>query len=179
MNTPKVAKRYAQGLLDFTMETGNTDAVFSEMRDVAKTISDSKELQNFFATPIIDYRKKKGVADEIFSSFSATTKNMINLVIRQGRESYLQNIAMAYVERVEEIRGIQKITLSTAEKLSEESVNQILKSSSLVDNNRDYQVKSIINPDLIGGYILRVGDQQEDQSVRTKLITIKKQFQLN
>lgn len=58
MRTSKVAKRYAQGLLDFTQESGNTGMVFSEMKDISKTISSSKELQNFFATPIIDTRKK-------------------------------------------------------------------------------------------------------------------------
>lgn len=74
MSTIKVAKRYAQGLLDFTQETGNTDVVFNEMRDVAKTIVDSKELQNFFASPIIDTKKKQKVAGEIFANFSAITK---------------------------------------------------------------------------------------------------------
>ena len=69
-NTTKVAKRYAQGLLDFTTETDNTETVFNEMKDVAETISGSKELRSFFATPIIDYRRKQSVASEIFSKFS-------------------------------------------------------------------------------------------------------------
>lgn len=47
-NTTKVAKRYAQGLLDFTTETSNTETVFNEMKDVAETISGSKELRSFF-----------------------------------------------------------------------------------------------------------------------------------
>ena len=44
-NTTKVAKRYAQGLLDFTTETGNTETVFNEMKDIAETISSSKKLK--------------------------------------------------------------------------------------------------------------------------------------
>ena len=61
MLTSKVAKRYAQGLLDFTQESGNTASVFSEMKDIVKIVKDSKELRNFFASPIIDAKKKDDV----------------------------------------------------------------------------------------------------------------------
>lgn len=179
MGTTKVAKRYAQGLLDFTKETGNTELIFHEMQDVAKTIADSKELQSFFATPIIDTRKKQMIAKEIFSRFSPTTQNMVSLVIKQGREQYLENIAQEYIKSVEELNGVQKIILTTAEELSPQGVEQIMKSSSLVDNTRQYQVKSIIKPELIGGYILRVGDKQVDNSVKTQLNNLRKEFQLN
>lgn len=179
MGTIKVAKRYAQGLLDFTKETGNTEVVFNEMKDVVKTIADSKELQSFFATPIIDTRKKQCIAKEIFSKFSLTTQNIISLVIKQGRERYLENIAKEYIAFVEALNGIQKVILTTAEELSQDSVEQIMKSSDLVDNNRKYQIKSIIKSELIGGYILRVGDKQIDNSVKNQLNNLRKEFQLN
>ena len=69
MLTSKVAKRYAQGLLDFTQESGNTASIFSEMKDVVKIFNESKELKNFFASPIIDAKKKTKVALEIFAQF--------------------------------------------------------------------------------------------------------------
>ena len=93
MLTSKVAKRYAQGLLDFTQESGNTASVFGEMKDVVKIVNDSKELRNFFASPIIDAKKKEKAAKEIFSKFSPVSQNLITLVIKQGRESHLQDIA--------------------------------------------------------------------------------------
>ena len=70
MLTSKVAKRYAQGLLNFTQETAQTDAVFGEMGDIVKTIEKSKELQNFFDSPIIDSKKKANIALEVFKNFS-------------------------------------------------------------------------------------------------------------
>lgn len=179
MGTIKVAKRYAQGLLEYTKEVGNTELIFNEMKDVAKTIADSKELQSFFATPIIDSRKKQEIAKEIFSAFSPVTQNMITLVIKQGREQFLGNIAQEYLEFVEALNGIQKITLTTAEELSSESVEKIVKASSLVDNTKGYQVKTIIKPELIGGYILRIGDKQIDNSVKNQLSNLRKEFQLN
>lgn len=58
MLTSKVAKRYAQGLLDFTNESGQTAAVFSEMKDVVKIMAESKDLNKFFLTPYIDAKRK-------------------------------------------------------------------------------------------------------------------------
>ena len=179
MLTSKVAKRYAQGLLDFTKEAGLTDSVFSEMGDVLKTIEKSKELQNFFASPIIDHKKKSSVATEIFKNFSPVTQNIIQLVIKQGRESQLQNIAQEYINKVDQINGVQKITLTSATQLSSENISNILSSTNLVNHDSKFDVQSIINPDVLGGYILRVGDQQVDASVKAKLNKLKKEFQLN
>ncbi len=179
MLTSKVAKRYAQGLLNFTQESGNTDSVFTEMGDIVKTIEKSKELQSFFASPIIDVKKKVSIALEIFKDFSPVTKSMLQLIIKQGRESQMQNIAQEFINKVEDMNGVQRITITSASALSSENINNILKSSELVNHDNKFDVKSIINPEILGGYILRVGDQQVDASVKSKLSKLKKEFQLN
>lgn len=179
MLTSKVAKRYAQGLLSFTQDSGNTEAVFAEMGDVAKTIANSRELQNFFASPIIDGKKKQAIAAEVFKTFSPVTKSLITLIIKQGRESEMQNIAQEFINKVNEMNGVQRITLTSAAQLSETNVDSILKSTSLINHENRFEVKTVIDPELLGGYILRVGDQQIDASVRSKLGRLKKEFQLN
>ncbi|MCZ2084029.1 MULTISPECIES: ATP synthase F1 subunit delta [unclassified Kaistella] len=179
MRTSKVAKRYAQGLLNFTQETGNTTSVFGEMKDLVNTIDKSKDLQSFFNSPIIELKKKMSVADEIFKSFSPVTRNLIQLVIRHGREGQLSNIGQEFVNKVEDMNGVQRITLTSATPLSEENIKNILKSTTLVNHDNQFDVTSIINPDILGGYILRVGDQQIDASVKSKLSRLNKEFQLN
>lgn len=179
MLTSKVAKRYAQGLLDFTQESGNTATIFAEMKDVVKIMKDSKELKNFFASPIIDAKKKIAVATEVFVNFSPVAQNLITLVIKQGRESHLQGIAQEYINKVEDLQGVQRITLTVATELSKANTDEIIKSTTLIDHSRNYDLKVVINPEIIGGYILRVGDQQVDASVKTKLSLVKKEFQLN
>ena len=178
MLTSKVAKRYAQGLLDFTQESGNTESVFGEMRDVMKIMSESKELVQFLNTPFIDARKKDAVALEIFKDFSPVAKNIIRLIIKQGREAQLKNIAQEFINKVEDIKGTQRISLVTATKLSEQNIQKIIADSKMV-NVSNYDLETIIKPDILGGYILRVGDQQIDASVKTQLNNIKKEFQLN
>lgn len=179
MLTSKVAKRYAQGLLDFTQESGNTASVFAEMKDVVKVMNESKELNSFFATPFIDSKKKMAVASQIFSSFSPVAKNMIALVIKQGRETQMKNIAQEFINKVEDMQGIQRVTLTSATQLSEQNVNDILRTSGLVKEGASFDLQTNINPDILGGYVLRVGDQQVDASVRTKLNRLRKNFQLS
>lgn len=179
MLTSKVAKRYAQGLLDFSNEVGQTEIVFSEMKQVVKIMNDSKELNRFFQTPFIDFKKKMNVANEIFKNFSPTSINLIKLVIKQGREIYLKDIAQDFINKVEDLKGVQRITLTSATSLSQKNIDAVMRSTSLVDHNKKYDLKTIINPDILGGYILRVGDQQIDASVKSKLLQIKKEFQIN
>ncbi|MDP9959880.1 ATP synthase F1 subunit delta [Chryseobacterium lathyri] len=179
MLTSKVAKRYAQGLLDFTNETGQTAAVFSEMKDVKKIMSQSADLNKFFLTPYIDAKKKIEVADQIFKDFSVSSQNLIRLVIKHGRENQLKNIAQEFINKVEDINGVQRITLTTATQLSKENLDQILRSTNLVKEGSNFDLNLNVKPDILGGYILRVGDQQVDASVKTKLNQVKKDFQLN
>lgn len=177
MFSTKVAKRYAQGLLDFTKETQQTDLLFDEMKTVVQVLKDSAELNRFLNTPFIDYKKKTIVATEIFKSLSPVTQNLIKLVIKQGRESQLRNIAQAFIDKVEAEKGIQKVTLTLASPISEATIKTIIDQSNMVKQNPD--VQTIINPEILGGYILRVGDQQIDASVKTKLMRVRKQFQNN
>lgn len=179
MSISKVAKRYAQGFLDFSQETETTDLIFSEMQDIVKVMSESKELNRFFSTPFIELRKKESVAGEIFKNFSDNAKRMIALVIRHGRESHLKEIAQEFINKVEDLRGVQRVSLTSASDLSKETIKKIIDSSNLVKNTFDYDLKIAVKPDILGGYILRVGDQQIDASVKSQLSQIKKEFQLN
>lgn len=179
MLTSKVAKRYAQGLLDFTNESGQTAAVFSEMKEVVKIMAESKDLNKFFLTPYIDAKKKIEVADQIFKGLSVSSQNLIRLVIKHGRESQLKNIAQEFINKVEDINGVQRVTLTTATQISKENIDQIMRSSNLVKEGSNFDLNLHVKPEILGGYILRVGDQQVDASVKTKLNQVKKDFQLN
>ncbi|TZF98801.1 ATP synthase F1 subunit delta (plasmid) [Chryseobacterium panacisoli] len=179
MLTSKVAKRYAQGLLDFTNESGQTATVFSEMKDVVKIMKESADLNKFFMTPYIDSKKKIEVANEIFKGLSVSSQNLIRLVIKHGRETQLKNIAQEFINKVEDLSGVQRITLTTATPLSKENLDQILRSTTLVNADSNFDLKVNVKPEILGGYVLRVGDQQVDASVKTKLNQVKKDFQLN
>ena len=70
------------------------------------------------------------------------------------------------------------MTLTSATPLSQKNIDEILKSTNLVKTT-SLDLKTIIDPEILGGYILRVGDHQIDASVKAKLSRVKKEFQLN
>ena len=91
----------------------------------------------------------------------------------------MQNIAQEFVNKVNEMNGVQRITLTSATQLTEGNIESVLKSTPLINHDNKFDVKTIIDPAILGGYILRVGDQQIDASVKSKLGKLKKEFQLN
>ncbi len=119
------------------------------------------------------------MASLIFKGLSASSQNLITLVIRHGRENQIKNIAQEFIKKVEDINGVQRITLTTATQLSRENIDQILNSTNLVKHDSKFDLQVNVNPEILGGYILRVGDQQVDASVKSKLNNIKKDFRLN
>src|SRR5690606_40197926 len=129
--------------------------------------------------PVIDSKKKISIALEIFKGFSPVTQSLVQLIIKQGRESQMQNIAQEFVNKVNEMNGVQRITLTSATQLTEGNIESVLKSTHLINHDNKFDVKTIIDPEILGGYILRVGDQQIDASVKSKLGKLKKEFQLN
>lgn len=174
----KVAKRYAKGLLDYVQESGNVSLVYSEMKSIAHIIKESKDLKKIYSTPLVDYKKKKEVSLEIFKNFSETTKKFISLVIYQGRENVLLDIASSFINKVDELNNVKKVFLTTAVNLSQIQIDKILVSSKIVVDSK-CEVNLKIDPNIIGGYTLRVGDYQFDNSVKSKLNQIKKNFSYN
>ncbi len=179
MLSTQAAKRYAQGLLEVSQEKNSTETVFNEMLDLRNILQESKELRNFLNSPIVDTKEKLNSVDKIFNQFSDESKNLIKLVVKNGRTSELSLIAQDFINKVEDMNGVQRITLTSAAKLNKENIENILSISSLVDANAPYDLQLIVNPSILGGYILRVGDQQIDASVRSKLNNLKKEFQNN
>lgn len=174
----KIANRYAKGLLDFVQESGDVSLVYSEMQNIVKIIKECKELKSFYQTPHVTSKKKMEVSLEVFGKFSDTVKKFISLVISHSRESMLLDIANAFINKVDIANNVKKVLLTTATNLSQNQIDKILASSKLAMDSK-YEVKIKINPNIIGGYILRVGDYQYDESVRSKLNQIKKNFSYN
>lgn len=176
----RAAKRYAKGLMDFAVETGNAAQINQEMKDLKKSIQDSRELSSFLNSPVLDSRRKNEIAKEIFKDFSPATKNFIYLVIRQGRERGLKEIASQFQELYNQRNNIRIADVITATDLNRTLVDEILESAKKsIGTQYEYQIQNKIDPSLIGGFILRVGDKQIDASVRDKFNRLKKEFDIN
>ena len=177
MNGSRAAIRYAKAILSFALEQQKEVEVNNDMLLVANTIQDSKELQLLLNSPVLKTELKKSALKEIFASkTSALTIGLINLLIDNKRLPILGEVAKKYNVIFDSLKGIEVAKVTTAIPLTEE-LNQLVLKKVIEITGKQATIESIINPDIIGGFILRVGDIQYDASVANKLQVLKRQFE--
>jgi F-type H+-transporting ATPase subunit delta len=177
MNGSRAAIRYAKAILSFALEQQKEVEVNNDMLLVANTIQDSKELQLLLNSPVLKTELKKSALKEIFAGkTSPLTIGLINLLIDNKRLPILSEVAKKYNVIFDSLKGIEVAKVTTAIPLTEELNQQVLRKVIEI-TGKQATIESIINPDIIGGFILRVGDIQYDASVANKLQVLKRQFE--
>ena len=177
MNGSRAAIRYAKAILSFALEQQKEVEVNNDMLLVVNTIQDSKELQLLLSSPVLKTELKKAALKEIFAGkTSPLTIGLINLLIDNKRLPILGEVAKKYNVIFDSLKGIEVAKVTTAIPLTEELNQQVLRKVIEI-TGKQATIESIINPDIIGGYILRVGDIQYDASVSNKLQVLKRQFE--
>jgi F-type H+-transporting ATPase subunit delta len=177
MNGSRAAIRYAKAILSFALEQQKEVEVNNDMLLVANTIQDSKELQLLLNSPVLKTELKKSALKEIFAGkTSPLTIGLINLLIDNKRLPILGEVAKKYNVIFDSLKGIEVAKVTTAIPLTEELNQQVLRKVIEI-TGKQATIESIINPDIIGGFILRVGDIQYDASVANKLQVLKRQFE--
>lgn len=177
MNGSRAAIRYAKAILSFALEQQKEVEVNNDMLLVANTIQDSKELQLLLSSPVLKTEVKKAALKEIFADkTSPLTIGLINLLIDNKRLPILGEVAKKYNVIFDSLKGIEVAKVTTAIPLTEELNQQVLRKVIEI-TGKQATIESIINPDIIGGFILRVGDIQYDASVANKLQVLKRQFE--
>lgn len=176
----RAAKRYAKGLMQFASQSGKGDEINREMVDLKNSIQSSRELAQFLSSPVLDSRRKNQIADELFKGFSPATRNFIKLVIDHRREGLLRQIATQFNDLYDQSNNIRTAEVISASELNDGLVQEIVnKAKANMGENYSYKIENKVNPDLIGGFILRVGDKQIDTSVKSRLNKLKKEFEIN
>ena len=177
MRETRVASRYAKSLLDLAVEKNELEAVYIDMQHMVSTISQSKDLSLLLKNPIVKTDKKQIILDKIFSSASTITKAFVRIICSKNREIILLDIAESFVMQYKKSKGILTAELVTAVALDQNIKDRIIKL--LNPNNQNVEVVEKINPDIIGGFIVRIDDKQVDASIQNKIAELKLAFSKN
>ena len=176
MSELTVATRYAKSLIDLSTEQNALEQVKTDMDAFVKTVRSSAELQAVLANPIIAHDKKKKILDALFAaSFNKTTASFLRIMVDKSRAEILFGTAQEFINQYNVIKNIIKATVVSAAPLSEENKKQLAAEvQTITGGNVVLQAK--VDPSLIGGFVLTVGDRQIDTSVLASLNRIKKDF---
>lgn len=174
----RAAIRYAKAVLSLASDQKSADAVNSDMKLIVSTIADNKDLSEALQSPVIPSSVKKSVLLEVFKNSNKTTLSLIDTLISNNRIDILGEVALKYSQLLDELKGIELATVTTAVVLTADLEKKVLaKAKELTGKN--VEVKSIIDESILGGFILRIGDLQYNASVANQLNKLKREFTLN
>ncbi len=180
MSISRVTARYAKSLIELASERGELETVKKDM-DYFLGALQSRELVLFLKSPIISADKKRSVFHAVFDGkISKTTFEFFRIVIQKGREEYLQEIVKEFIEQYKQINGISTVTITTAAPMTESALSEI-KAKLLASNETmdKLDIHTLVDPDIIGGFIIEIGDKSYDASVAHTLENLKKELTAN
>lgn len=172
MKGNKASARYAKSLLELAIENNQVDAILKDVQFLNSLAEDSRDLELLIQSPIIDSDKKIKIFNELFGHFQPITKAFLELITKKGREAYLLDMAFAFEKQVNQHKGITPIKLTTAVPLSESLKNRILDEVKKLSNGT-FETTEIVDPEIIGGFVVRTDGKQIDVSVATQLKEMK------
>ncbi|HAV55784.1 ATP synthase F1 subunit delta [Aequorivita vladivostokensis] len=172
----RAAIRYAKAILQKANENNTEAVVFGDMQSVYKTIEDSRELQAVLQSPVIKANDKKDALLKIFNGQSEATHSLINILIANKRASLLGSVAKSYVDIYNDQQGVKAATVITAVPLTPEMETKVLAKVKELTGSDKVTLNSEIDSDIIGGFILRMGDIQYNASIANQLGNLKREF---
>lgn len=176
MSEIQVASRYAKSLIDLAEEQNAVEKVKTDIDFFISTLKKNPTLQAVLKNPIIGPDKKAAILSGVFgSNVHQLILEFFKIVVRKGRSKILYATALEFVNDYNRRKNIVKATVTSAAELSEENKNAIEKVISQATKGQVLLI-SKVNRDLIGGFILRVGDKQFDASISSQLNKLKKDF---
>lgn len=175
MTGTRAAIRYAKAILEVSNAKGNAAIVSQDMATIAQAISESKELKSFLSNPIIKGNVKLNALLEVFASANEDTKSLFQVLLQNKRFDILEAITVQFKELYDEMNGIQVAHVTTATELAPAIEAQVLAKIKEL-SAKEVTIVNHINKDIIGGFIIRIGDIQYNASVADKLSQLKREF---
>ncbi len=180
MPNPRLAGRYAKSLIDLSIEKGQLEAVYADMKYLQQLCKVSREFVNLMRSPIVRNDQKNAIINAITKGkISELTAAFNQLLVRKGREGDIPEIAVAFVEQYNALKGIHVVKLSTAAPISEELRKVIETKVSTNQGFQSIELETAVDEKLIGGFVLEFNNKLVDASILHDLKVLKQQFMQN
>lgn len=171
----RAAGRYAKAILDLAQSQNIASEVNNDMKSIVDAFAQSTELQAFIASPTLPLTVKHQTLLEIFGGAQNVTKGLFRLLEENKRFDLITDIANQYVIQFDELSGVEVAKVTTAVPLDAELEARILAKAAEFTTKK-VVIESAVDPSLIGGFILRIGDKQLNASVASRLQAIKQEL---
>ncbi len=180
MADSRVASRYVKSLLGLAEEQKVLEQVHADMLLFASVCKSNHDFTNMLKSPIIKHDKKLAILEAIFKTkVNKLTMAIIAMLTRKNREPLLPAIATEFHNAYNVYKGIQRASVATTFALDEKLKAEVETLIKKISGKNQIELDQKINKDLIGGFILNVGDKQIDASIKSKLKSLQTKFSEN
>jgi F-type H+-transporting ATPase subunit delta len=175
MASTRAAIRYAKAILDLANSKGVAEVVNNDMKLIASTIDTNSELSDFIQNPTTRVEVKESALLEVFANVNDVTKGLFRLLFENKRFEILDAIALEYTKLFDKGNGIEVAKVTTAIPMDADLEAKVLAKIATLSDKK-ITIENIVDPAIIGGFILRIGDQQYNASVANRLQVLKREL---
>jgi F-type H+-transporting ATPase subunit delta len=172
---PSVARRYAEAVFDLASEGSSYDQWQADLNDLAAVVSD-RQVIGILENAKTPMSRRMGLLDQALAQLSPMARNLTRLLLQRGRLAVLPEIAAMYGEMLDMHRGVVRAEVTTAVPLTDEDRQAVVDRLRALTGAVDIRLQSEVDPRIIGGVVLRVGDRLIDGSTRSRLVQLKRQL---
>jgi F-type H+-transporting ATPase subunit delta len=174
-----VAKRYAKALFEVAQEKNIVEAVETELKAVVAALQADENFAKFIVHPNIASADKLAVLNKAFGkSVSETVLNTLSILVNTGRESIIEDLLENYVSIANALTGSASAIVTSPSALSEKELAAVAKEFGKAIG-KSVRAENVVNPALLGGFTIQVGDRLYDASLSGKLARLEKSLITN
>ena len=174
----RAAIRYAKAVLSLANDKSLAEAVNNDMKLIVTTIAKNQNLNNTLQSPVVRSSVKKSILLSVFKNINTITKNLIDTLITNKRLNILSDVASKYNQLYNELKGSQTATVQPAVEIPED-LKAIVLAKVIELTGKKVELKNIVDQNILGGFILRVGDIQYNASITNQLKTLRREGTVN
>jgi F-type H+-transporting ATPase subunit delta len=176
MSELTVASRYAKSLIDLAQDEKVLEEIRKDMELFTRTLRANHQLQAVLANPIIAHIKKIKILEAVFGKdVNKVTESFFRIMINKSRSEVLYATAREFINQYNVIKNITQAYVTSATPLSENNRKQVISELESVTGGK-IELHTKVDPKLIGGFILTIGDRQVDTSISSSLKKLKTDF---
>jgi F-type H+-transporting ATPase subunit delta len=171
----KIASPYARALFDFSIEKNIMHQITADFQNLETFLNESSELTEYLNNPVVSKDSKREVLTKILQSqVNAETFKFLIILVNRDRINLIKFVITNYLELVYQTASIKMIEVSTAFAFSNSQKNTLIQKLKELTNAREIRLEVNVNPDLIGGFLIKTESKVIDLTIKNQLKQLAK-----
>lgn len=180
MSYQRVASRYVKSLLGLAVERNVLEEVHNDMQLFSRVCKENRNFVSMLRSPVIRHENKRAILKKVFKGkVNDLTMGILDIITQKNREPILPAMAEEFHNAYNVYKGVGEAYLTTTVAADKELLKQMEEIAKKLSNKKSIELKTAVDSNLIGGFILNVGDRQIDASIRSRLKTLNVKFEEN